>query len=95
MADGIQEIKEKALPILRDAGVTRSAIFGSAARGDAVPGSDIDLLVELPDGRGLLDLIELQMKLEGAFKRKVDVVTYRSISPFLKERIEREQLPIL
>ncbi len=91
----IAAIKEKSLPELKKAGVLRSALFGSFARGEASQESDIDILVELPDEKTLFDLIELEENLESALGRKVDVVTYRSLHHLLRKQVLREQVPIL
>jgi len=88
-------IKNKALPILKEAGVTRSALFGSYVRGDNKEDSDIDILVDLPRGKSLFDLIDLQMNLEKTLHKKIDVVTYNSLHPLLKDRILAEQVGIL
>lgn len=95
MRTGIDQIKKKALPILKMGGVTRSAIFGSYTRGDNKKESDIDILVDLPRGKTLFDLADLQMKLEEALGKKIDVVTYNSLHPLLKDRILAEQIQIL
>lgn len=95
MGVDLDTIKEKVLPILKDAGVTRSSIFGSYVRGENREDSDIDMLVELPKGKSLLDLVGLEMKLEEALGKKVDLLTYKSISPYLKEYIQRDQVQIL
>jgi predicted nucleotidyltransferase len=91
----IDFIKEKSWPELKRAGVLRSSLFGSFARGEAGPESDVDILVELPDGKTMFDLIELEERLESALGRKVDVITYRSLHHLLRDRILREQIPIL
>lgn len=95
MTAKLEEIKNKALPVLREAGITRSAIFGSYVRGEERPGSDIDILVELPKGTGLFGLSNLQHKLETVLKKKVDLATYNSLHPLLRDRILKEQLPLL
>lgn len=89
------QIKKKILPVLKQAGVTRSSIFGSYARGDQIKGSDIDILVEMPKGRSLLDLIGLEIELKKAVGMKVDLLTYNSINPLLKDYIQKDQLQIL
>jgi predicted nucleotidyltransferase len=66
-----------------------------AARGDAGAGSDVDILVELPKGASLLDLAGLKIDLEGRLGNEVDVLTYNSIYPLLKERILSEEVAIL
>jgi predicted nucleotidyltransferase len=91
----INSIKEKALPELKKAGVLKSSLFGSYARGEAGAESDVDILVELPDDKNMFDLIELEEKLESVLGKKVDVITYRSLHHLLRDRILREQIPIL
>lgn len=91
----IEDIKRKAHPILKSAGVTRSALFGSIVRGEAGEDSDIDMLVDFPKGKSLFDFIGLQLKLEDALQKKVDLITYTGIKPRLRERILREQVQIL
>lgn len=95
MNDRLNEITEKILPILREAGVTRAALFGSYVRGEQESASDLDVLVELPDDKSLLDLVDLKLKLEEALNREVDVLTFDAVHPRLRPHIEREQVPIL
>ena len=91
----INYIKEKSLPELRKAGVLKSSLFGSFARGEAHQESDIDILVEFPENKSLFDLIELKQALEASLGRKTDVITYRSLSHLLRESVLREQIPLL
>jgi len=93
MAD-IDQIKTKAVPVLKQAGVIRSSLFGSFSRGEANKNSDIDILIEFPRGKSLLDLVGLEMKLQSVLGRKVDLVTFKSVDPLLKEYIEKDQLPL-
>lgn len=90
-----EEIKNKILPVLRKYEVSRAGLFGSVVRGDDREGSDVDLLVELPKSASLLDLAGLKLDLEELLGRKVDVLTYNSIYHLLKERILREEVPVL
>jgi predicted nucleotidyltransferase len=69
-------------------------VFGSVARGEAGPTSDVDLLVEMDHGRSLLDLIELTQELETFLERKVDILTDQGLSPYLEERIHSEAIPL-
>lgn len=91
----ISEIKRKAIPILKKAGVTRSSVFGSAARGDFGDASDIDILIDFDKKMTLLDLVGLEQELESALGRAVDLVTRRSLYPPLKSRIEQEEVSIM
>lgn len=91
----IEQIKQKVIPVLKQAGVKRSSLFGSYARGEETKDSDVDMLVELPEGKSLLDLIGLEIELKEAVGKKVDLLTYNSINPLLKDYIQRDQVPIL
>lgn len=87
----IQQIRA----ILLRYGVTHAGIFGSFARGEADETSDVDLLVEVPRGTTLLDMAGLGIELEEALGRSVDLVTYESIHPRMRERILRDEVGIL
>jgi hypothetical protein len=91
----LEEIKRKALPILKEANVKKAALFGSYARGEQGVDSDIDILVDLPRGKSLLDLVGLQQDLEETLRNKVDVITYNGIHPLLRDSILRYQYQIL
>ena len=69
-------------------------MFGSVVRGDMTSQSDIDILVELEEGKTLLDLVGLQLELEEQLEASVDVITYDSLHPLLRETILKEQEPI-
>lgn len=91
----LEQIKKQVLPILKEADVKRAAIFGSYVTGDNYKKSDIDILVDLPRGKTLFDLVDLKMNLEEKLKKKVDVVTYGGIYPLLKDSILNNQYSIL
>ncbi|MCX6668333.1 MAG: nucleotidyltransferase family protein [Methanothrix sp.] len=95
MIEGLDYLTNKLAPILRHHGVSRAAIFGSFARGEATEGSDIDILVELNEEKSLLDLVALKLDLEDAAGRSVDLVEYSSIHPGLRDRILREQVSVI
>ncbi|MBI4163141.1 MAG: nucleotidyltransferase family protein [Candidatus Aenigmarchaeota archaeon] len=91
----LENISKKSLPVLKKNGVAKAGIFGSVARGEAKKNSDVDFLVKFKGGKSLLDLVRLERELKNKLGRKVDVVTYNSISPYLKERILKEEVRIL
>jgi predicted nucleotidyltransferase len=91
----LEDIKQKALPVLKQANVTKAALFGSYVRGDNTKDSDIDILVELPESATLFELGGLKIDLETTLQKKVDVVPYKSIYPLIKESILNNQYPIL
>ncbi len=63
------------------------ALFGSVARDEAGPDSDVDLLVEFNGPVGLLDLVGLQQRLEGLMGRPVDLVTREGLKRQLRDRV--------
>lgn len=87
--------REKVREILQENGISRAAFFGSIVRDELTDESDIDTLIEFEGHKSLLDLAGLKLDLEDALQRRVDLLTYRSIHPLLKERILAEQVPIL
>lgn len=86
--------REAILRLAREHGVTRVRVFGSMARGDAGTESDVDLLVDLEQGRTLLDLGALLMDLQDLLHRKVDVLTEAALHPGIRERVLREAIPL-
>ena len=94
MSPTIKTIKKMSVPILRKAGVRTAAVFGSAAGGESDKKSDIDMLVEVPLGTSLLDLVSLEIKLGEKLGKKVDIGTYKSVHPYLKDRIFSEAITI-
>jgi len=91
----IDEIKSKVIPLLKQYGVKKAAIFGSVVRGEAKADSDIDILVEIENDMSLLDFGGLKIEVEEALGKKVDLVEYSTIKPLIKERILSEQVVIL
>jgi predicted nucleotidyltransferase len=69
-------------------------VFGSVRRGEADSSSDLDLLVDMSEGRSLLDLVALGDELEEALGVEVDVVTEGSLSPYLRDRILAEAVAL-
>lgn len=92
----IEQLRQKITPILKEAGVVRSSFFGSIARGDDTIGSDVDILIEFKKENvpGLFGFVGLQQDLEDILHREVDLVTYTSLHPLLRDRILREQVSI-
>lgn len=91
----LQEIKQKTLPILKQAYIQKAALFGSYVRGDYTDTSDVDILVAFPENATLIDLVGLQQDLEEVLQKKVDVVSYNGINPLLKQTILQNQYPLL
>lgn len=77
-----------------DHGARNVRMFGSVVRGEANASSDVDLLVEMEPGRGLLDLVGLWQDLEDLLGVHVDVLSDGGVSPYLHERIYAEAVPL-
>ena len=75
-------------------GVRDIKVFGSVAKGNATEASDIDLLVTLEPGRTLFDLGGLSYELEELLGRHVDVVTMPILRKEVRERVEKEAIPL-
>ena len=93
--DSLGEIKKIIVPVLKQNNVVKAGIFGSFARGEAKKKSDIDILIKFKGRKSLFDLAGLEIELEGKTGKKVDLLTYNSIHPLLKERILKEEVHIL
>jgi predicted nucleotidyltransferase len=70
------------------------SVFGSVARGESTPDSDVDVLVDFESGADLFDLIAVGNLLEDHLGRKVDVVSRKGLRESLIDRIEQEARPI-
>lgn len=94
-ANQIETYKQIIVPILIENDVDKAGIFGSFARNEAKEDSDIDILVKFKSRKSLFDLARLELELERESKRKIEVITYDSINPLIKEQILKEEIKIL
>jgi predicted nucleotidyltransferase len=69
-------------------------VFGSLARGQEVPGSDIDLLAELEPGRTLLDLAAFRREAQGILRMPVDVATPDMLKERIRAEVQAEAAPL-
>lgn len=93
----VSEVKSKREQILRVAmrhGVTRVRVFGSTARGDAGPESDVDLLVDVGSAPSPWFPGGLVAELEELLGRRVQVVTERGLDELLRQRVLQEAIPL-
>ncbi len=95
---GVDElVKQKRADILQIAGrhgARNVRLFGSIARGEARPDSDIDVLVEFEAGRTLLDRIGMIQDLEDLLGRKVDVVTEKALHHLIRQQVLQQAVPL-
>jgi predicted nucleotidyltransferase len=83
-------ILEKIAQTLKAQGATKIAIFGSFARGEERPESDIDVIVEFSERKSLLELVKIERELSETLGIKVDLLTEKSISPYLIDIVKRQ-----
>lgn len=83
-------------PKLRALGITRVSLFGSMARGDTDPNSDVDLLVEMdPQSHfSLFELLDLQDDLQALLGRPAHIAFASKLRPWLRDEILQEAIPI-
>ena len=79
---------------LRQRGVKSLSVFGSLARGESTPTSDIDVLVEFDRPVGLFEFIRLKLYLEDLTGRRVDLVTPDAIRPAMRAAILNEAVHV-
>jgi uncharacterized protein len=90
----LKDERKEILRIAASHGAQNVRVFGSLARGEAGPDSDIDILVELDHGRSLLDIIAIKQDLEDLMGCDVDVVTEAAISPYIREQVLKEAISL-
>lgn len=89
------DVQREIIAILRRRGVAHAGIFGSFARGEQRPDSDLDLLVEFEGRSSLLDMAGLKLDLQDLLGRGVDVVTPDGLSPYIRDNVMRDLVVIL
>ncbi len=94
MNQTLKRLKPLIVKTLKKNDVVKAGIFGSYARGEAKKNSDIDILVKPPKGIGF-GFAGIQLELEEKLGRKVHLVTYKSIHPYIKKNILADEVRII
>lgn len=95
ISKNIGKIKPKIIKILKRYNIKKAGIFGSYVRGEQKKVSDIDILIEPARNMSLLDISGLKIELEKALDKKVDIISYKYIHPYLKEKILESEVEII
>lgn len=90
----VRKHRDDILRLAHEHGAYNIRLFGSVARGDEHPDSDLDLLVDMEAGRSLVDHVALKQDLEDLLGREVDVVTEKSLHPRLRDKVLREAVSL-
>ena len=86
----VEKNRSQILSLAKENGVCNVRVFGSMARNDAGPDSDLDLLVDIEDGKSGLALGGFLIDVSELIHRKVDVVTEKSLHPVIHDKVLRE-----
>ena len=92
--EDFNKLKKIIIEVLKKNHVAKAGIFGSYARGEQKKNSDIDIIIEPPKGIGF-GFVRIQFELEKKLKKKADLLTYKGLSPYLKDRILKEEIKII
>ena len=90
----LQARRGEILVIAARHGAHNVRVFGSVARGDARPDSDVDILVDMEPGRSLFDLGGLLSDLQVLLGVDVDVVTEKGLRPRIRAEVLQEAVPL-
>ena len=90
----VKYLRNILIPILKKYNVKKAGIFGSYAEGKNKKNSDVDILVTPPVGAGF-DFMDIEDELAASLNKKIDLVTYKGLSPHLKKKILNQEIRII
>lgn len=93
--DDINRMISRIRPVLLNHRISRAELFGSRARAQAEPQSDIDILVAMPKTASLLDLGKLYYDLNQAVGGDVDLVEYESVHPYISQNVFSKTIRVI
>ena len=92
--DRLRNLRGEIYAIARKHKAGKVYVFGSCARKEETPDSDVDILVELENGASLFDLMDLQDEYQKLLQCKVDVVSRRGLNPYLRDSVLSEAVSL-
>lgn len=90
----LEEIRKVVLPVAKKYSLNSVRLFGSYARGEARPDSDLDFVIDAGEIQSLFQLGGIQTELSEAFHKKVDLLTDGSLEPEFRDRIQADEVMI-
>ena len=90
----LAQSRDEILRVAARHGAGNVRVFGSRARGESRPDSDLDVLIIAGERTGLLQIIAIQQDLEDLLNLRVHVVTADAISPYIRDRVLREAVAL-
>ena len=95
MLEQLRQMKEQLNTLATHYGASRLRVFGSVARGEETPQSDVDFVVEFPRGYDLfLQRLPLAQQLADLLGRRVDLVPEHELNPHIRQHVLREAVPL-
>jgi predicted nucleotidyltransferase len=94
LSEIIKNKREEIIRIAQSYGARNLRLFGSLARGEGTGKSDIDLLIDLSPRTSLLDIIAIKQEIEELTGCKVDLVTPASLSPYIRNQVLKDAVPL-
>ena len=92
--DRLQQLKDEILRIAKKHNAEKVYVFGSCARREETPDSDVDLLVDFNQNATLFDQVDIQDEVHSLLDCKVDVVSKRGLHPYIKRRVLAEAVEL-
>jgi len=90
----LEKLRKTIVKVLKKYNVKKAGIFGSYVRGEQKNNSDIDIIIEYPRGLGFR-FAGITIELEKKLKKKIDLLTYEGVSPYIKKNILNEEVRII
>jgi len=92
--DRLRQKRDEILGIARKHNAEKVYVFGSCARKEETPGSDVDLLVDFNQNATLFDQVYIQEEMADLLNRKIDVVSKRGLHPYIRQKVLAEAVEL-
>jgi len=95
LLEQLRQMKDPLNTLAQQYGASHLRVFGSVARGEETPESDVDFLVEFPRGYDLfLQRLPLTQQIADLLKRRVDLMPEHELSPHIRQHVLREAMEL-
>ncbi len=88
-------LKQDLIRALKEFPINRASLFGSFARGDDHPGSDIDILIDIEPTLSIFDVLRMEGVLREKFSRKIDLVEFSALKPSIRDKVLSQAIPLI
>lgn len=88
-------LKQELIAVLKGFPIKKASLFGSFARGEDTPNSDIDILIEPDAAVSVFDLLRIEEALGKKFSRKIDLVEFAALKPSIRAKVLGQAIPLI